>query len=169
MTKKIIAIWAQDEAGLIGRDNRLPWHLPKEWQHFKETTMHQALVMGRVTFDGMNRRLLPGRETLILSRQPDQIDTTGVTILSSPEAVLDWFKQQDKNLYVVGGASIYQAFAPYYDQLVVTRVAGEFAGDTHFPPFDWSAYRPIAEQTFAADEQNSHAFTVTTYERIKED
>lgn len=167
MAKEIIAIWAQDKTGLIGKDNRLPWHLPKELQHFKETTMGQAMLMGRVTFDGMNRRLLPGRETLILSRQLDDISPQ-VTTLSSPEAVKAWFEQQDKTLYIVGGASVYKAFEPYYDRLIVTRVNGEFTGDTYFPDIDWSAFKPIAEQTFAADEQNAHAFTVTTYQRQKE-
>ena len=72
MTKKIVAIWAQDEEGVIGKGNRLPWHLPAELQHFKETTLNHAILMGRVTFDGMGRRLLPKRETLILTRNPEE-------------------------------------------------------------------------------------------------
>ena len=52
MNKKIVAIWAQDEEGVIGKDNRLPWYLPAELQHFKETTLNHAILMGRVTFDG---------------------------------------------------------------------------------------------------------------------
>ncbi len=72
MTKKIVAIWAQDEKGVIGKEDRLPWHLPAELKHFKETTLNHAILMGRVTFDGMGRRLLPGRETLILTRNPEE-------------------------------------------------------------------------------------------------
>ena len=72
MTKKIVAIWAQDEEGVIGKDNRLPWYLPAELQHFKETTLNHAILMGRVTFDGMGRRLLPKRETLILTRNSEE-------------------------------------------------------------------------------------------------
>lgn len=166
MSKQIIAIWAQDQQGLIGKDNRLPWHLPKELQHFKETTMGQALLMGRVTFDGMNRRLLPGRETLILSRQAG---LDGVETLNSPQAVLDWFEGQDKDLYIVGGAQVYEAMLPHCDRLIVTRVAGDFAGDTHFPALDWSLFVPIAEQVIGADEANPHAFTITTYQRTKEE
>lgn len=52
MTKKIVAIWAQDEEGVIGKENRLPWHLPAELQHFKETTLNHAILMGRVTLIG---------------------------------------------------------------------------------------------------------------------
>ena len=55
MTKKIVAIWAQDEKGVIGKEDRLPWHLPAELKHFKETTLNHAILMGRVTFDGMGR------------------------------------------------------------------------------------------------------------------
>ena len=61
MTKKIAAIWAQDQNGLIGKDQSLPWHLPAELKHFKEITTGHAILMGRVTFDGMHRRVLPNR------------------------------------------------------------------------------------------------------------
>lgn len=168
MVKEIIAIWAEDQHRLIGQNGRLPWHLPKELQHFKQATLNQALVMGRVTFDGMNRRVLPQRQTLILSHQID-LNLDGVETFSSPEAVLAWFHQQDKDLYVVGGASVYKAFEPYYDRLVVTRVEGEFEGDTYFPSIAWSSFEAIAEQSYEADEQNSHRFTVTTYRKKKED
>lgn len=166
MSKQIIAIWAQDQQGLIGQNNRLPWHLPKELQHFKATTMNQAMLMGRVTFDGMNHRFLPGRETLILSRQAEfeQAQT-----LPSPEAVLDWFHRQDKDLYIVGGAQVYQAMLPHCDRLVVTRVQGRFTGDTYFPEVDWSSFVPIAEQVIEADADNPHAFTITTYDRKEEE
>ena len=66
--KKIIGIWAQTENGIIGKDQVMPWHLPAELQHFKETTMGQAILMGRVTFDGMKKRVLPGRTSIILTQ-----------------------------------------------------------------------------------------------------
>lgn len=166
MTKKLIAIWAEDEGGLIGHKDRLPWHLPKELQHFKATTMGQALVMGRVTFDGMGRRVLPGRETLILSRQAD-FDADGIQAFSSPEAVLDWFNQQDKDLYVVGGASVYQAFWPYCDRLVKTTVTGTFEGDTYFPEVAWSGFELVSQQDYPQAEDNPHAFCVRVYEKVR--
>src|SRR5699024_11588003 len=82
MTKQLIAIWAEDENHLIGVDGGLPWHLPKELKHFKETTMGQALLMGRVTFDGMGRRVLPGRDTLVLTRDKTY-QADGVTVVHS--------------------------------------------------------------------------------------
>ena len=77
--------------------------------------------MGRVTFDGMKRRILPGRETLILTRDKN-FRADGVTIVHDVEQVLDWFKTHDKTLYIVGGASIYETFLPYCDAIVKTTV-----------------------------------------------
>ena len=65
MTKKIAAIWAQDQNGLIGKDQTLPWHLPAELKHFKEITTGQAILMGRITFDGSKQRKFPKTTSLI--------------------------------------------------------------------------------------------------------
>lgn len=164
MTKKIIGIWAEDEQGLIGREGTLPWCLPKELQHFKETTQGHALLMGRVTFDGMNRRILPGRQTLILSSDLS-IANEKVTVFSGVEQVLDWFDKQDNHLFIVGGARVYKSFEPYYDTIVKTKVHGYFDGDTYFPDLDWTQFELIDSQLFTEDEQNAYAFTVYQFER----
>ena len=164
MTKKIIAIWAEDENRLIGIDGGLPWHLPKELKHFKETTMGQALLMGRVTFDGMNRRILPGRETLILTRDKS-FEVDGVTIVHSLDEVFEWFEEHDKTLYVVGGASIYQTFLPYCDVIIKTRVHGVFEGDTYFPEVDLTDFKQVSETFNGKDDKNAYDFTITILEK----
>ncbi|MDY5974249.1 dihydrofolate reductase [Streptococcus hyovaginalis] len=164
MTKQLIAIWAEDEQGLIGRNDRLPWHLPKELKHFKETTMGQVLVMGRVTFEGMNRRILPGRQTIVLTRDLSY-EADGVIVLHSKEEVLSWFAQQDKTLYIVGGASLYKSFLPEVNGLIQTIVHGVFEGDTYFPDYDKGAFVAVSETYFDKDDKNPYDFSVTTYER----
>ena len=160
MTKKIIAIWAQDEEGVIGKDNRLPWYLPAELQHFKETTLNHAILMGRVTFDGMGRRLLPKRETLILTRNSDE-KMDGVSIFNDIESVLDWYQSQDKNLYVLGGKQIFQAFEPYIDEVIVTQVHASVEGDTYFPEdFDLSLFETVSSKFYDKDEKNPYDFTI---------
>ena len=160
MTKKIIAIWAQDEEGIIGKDNRLPWYLPAELQHFKETTLNHAILMGRVTFDGMGRRLLPKRETLILTRNSDE-KMDGVSIFNDIESVLDWYQSQDKNLYVIGGKQIFQAFEPYIDEVIVTQVHASVEGDTYFPEdFDLSLFETVSSKFYDKDEKNPYDFTI---------
>ncbi|VTS15551.1 dihydrofolate reductase [Streptococcus mitis] len=132
MTKKIVAIWAQDEEGVIGKGNRLPWHLPAELQHFKETTLNHAILMGRVTFDGMGRRLLPQRETLILTRNSEEkID--GVTTFQDVQSVLDWYQAQEKNLILSVGKQIFQAFEPYLDEVIVDSNSCSGGGRYLFP------------------------------------
>lgn len=166
MTKKIIAIWAQDTKGIIGKNNHLPWHLPKDLKHFKETTLNQAILMGRVTFEGMNNRLLPNRETLILTTQYDyQVD--GATVVTSVEDVLDWYENQDKTLYIVGGSQVYKLFEPYVAELVVTQVQAEVEGDTYFPKdFDFSKFSLVSSVFHEKDEQNQFGFVVEYYERV---
>ncbi|WP_288275302.1 dihydrofolate reductase [uncultured Streptococcus sp.] len=164
MTKKIVAIWAEDENHLIGVNDGLPWRLPKELKHFKETTMGQALLMGRVTFDGMKRRILPGRETLILTRDK-AFEADGVTVVNDMDQVFEWFKNHDKTIYVVGRASIYKAFLPYCDEIIKTTVHGEFDGDTYFPDVDLEQFTKVSESFYEKDDKNAYDFTITVFEK----
>lgn len=144
MTKEMIAIWAEDEAGLIGVDGKLPWYLPRELQHFKETTLNQAILMGRVTFDGMNRRLLPNRQTIVMTRDVNyQVD--GVLTMTSVEEVLDWYHAQEKTLYVIGGSKVLEAFDGYFNRVIKTVVHHQFEGDTYRPKLDLSRFRKKAK------------------------
>lgn len=67
----LAAIWAQDEQGVIGKEGKLPWHLPNDLKFFKEKTIHNTLVLGRATFEGMGCRPLPNRTTIVLTSNPD--------------------------------------------------------------------------------------------------
>lgn len=167
MTKKISGIWAQDQEGLIGKNQALPWHLPADLQQFKERTSGHALVMGRVTFDGMGRRVLPNRQSIILTRDETyQVDHSDVLVLTSVEEVLSWYAQQDKQLFVIGGGQIFSAFEPYLEQVIRTVIEGEFEGDTYFPKdFDWSVYEQKEKTLYSKDAGNPHAFCVEVWER----
>lgn len=167
MTKKIVAIWAQDEASLIGKGDGLPWSLPADLAHFKERTTGHAMVMGRVTFDGMGRRALPQRHSLVLTTDPTyQVEHERVTVVHSVQEVLDWYEEQDKNLFVIGGGQIFMAFAPFIEELIVTDIHGRFDGDVFFPAaFPLEQFQLTASQLRAKDEANPFDFTIQTYER----
>jgi len=163
---KLGAIWAQDKSGIIGKSNKLPWHLPKDLKHFKETTLNQAILMGRVTFEGMNKRLLPNRETLILTTQSDY-QVEGATVVTSVKEVLTWYTNQDKPLYIVGGSQVYKLFETYVDELVVTQVQTEVDGDTYFPrDFDFSRFSLVSSEFYEKVEQNKFDFTIEHYVRV---
>ena len=165
MTKKIVAIWAQDQKGVIGKEDRLPWHLPAELKHFKETTLNHAILMGRVTFDGMGRRLLPGRETLILTRNTQE-SIEGALVFQNVEDVIDWYHHQDNNLYIIGGKQIFQLFESYLDDIIVTQIHAQVEGDTYFPEdFDLTAFETVASKSYAKDDKNDYDFTIEYRER----
>lgn len=168
MSKHIVAIWAEDENGLIGHQNKMPWHLPKELQHFKETTMGHILVMGRVTFDGLKRRTLPGRETWILSRKENQADEEkeNLSFFSSVEAILDRYREEDKTLFIAGGSRVYETFLPYCDEVIKTTIHGVFEGDTYFPKtLLLEDFELVSETTYPKASDNPYAFTVTRLRR----
>ncbi|HEP1818398.1 TPA: dihydrofolate reductase [Streptococcus suis] len=167
MTKKIVAIWAQDENGLIGKGDRLPWALPADMAHFKETTTGHTIVMGRVTFDGMGKRALPNRHSLVLtSDETYQVENGRVTVLHNVEAVLDWYHQQEGTLFVIGGGQIFTAFAPYIEELIVTHIHGQFDGDIFFPEiFPIGDFQLQSEQFRPKDEANPVDFIIKNYKR----
>ena len=142
----------------------MPQHLPAELAHFKKTTMGSAILMGRVTFDGMNRRCLPGRETLILTRDKD-FDCEGVTTVTSVQEALAWFEQQDKDLYIAGGAGVYKAFDGHYDALIKTNIEADLEGDTYFPQLDMTAFKVVSHERVAKDDKNAYDFSISRYEK----
>ena len=164
--KKIIGIWAQTENGIIGKDQVMPWHLPAELKHFKETTMGQAILMGRVTFDGMKKRVLPGRTSIILTQdQAYDSENDAVLVMHSKEEVLDWYRNQDKNLYIIGGSQILRLFSDQLEELIQTMIHADIDGDTLAPKFEESHYERVRQVPHLKDEKNPYDFTVNYYKR----
>ncbi|MBJ8325663.1 dihydrofolate reductase [Streptococcus pacificus] len=167
MTKKLIAIWAEDENHLIGNNGKLPWFLPKELNHFKEVTLGHTILMGRVTFEGMNKRVLPGRQTIILSRDKSY-QSDGVLVLTSVNDVMEWFENQEDDLFIVGGQTIYKAFDGFYHQLIKTTIHGKFEGDAYFPTLDFADFQLRSTQFYPKDDKNDYSFTVDIFEKMTE-
>lgn len=167
MTKKISAIWAQDKNGLIGKSGKLPWSLPADLEHFKQTTIGHGIVMGRVTFDGMRQRALPNRLSIVLtSDETYQIDSDRVLIVHSLQEVLDWYAKQDKKLFIIGGSQLFTAFEPYIEELIITDIEGQFEGDIYFPAdFPMEKFTIKNSHFHSKDEVNHFDFTIKTYER----
>ena len=135
--RKIIAVWAEDEKGLIGKDNHLPWKNPKDLKHFKETTINKTIVMGSKTFEGLGKKALPNRTTIVLSQDLDY-QADNVIICHSIEDALNI---TNDDLYIVGGKAIYRAFSPHLTNLIKTEIKGSYDGDTYIDDtFDYSKY-----------------------------
>jgi dihydrofolate reductase len=129
----------------IGRDNRMPWHLPADLAHFKRTTLGAPVIMGRKTFESILATLgkpLPGRLSVVLSRNLNwrpagPAATAGVMTTDTPAAALQAASRSGAaEAFVIGGAEIYRALLPAAERLVVTEIRQSFAGDAFFPRID---------------------------------
>jgi dihydrofolate reductase len=134
----VILIAAVGRNGVIGRDNDLPWRIREDLQRFKQLTLGHTLVMGRKTYDSIGRPL-PGRRTVVVTRQPGW-SADGVDITYSLEEALKY----DGTLYVAGGGEIYRQALPYADTLELTEVDQSPDGDVTFPELDPTTWTETA-------------------------
>lgn len=161
----IHAIWAEDVEHLIGVNGTLPWHLPAELQHFKSLTINNAIVMGSVTYEGMQKRLLPNRVNIILTRDT-QYEVQNGLVMHDIESCIDWYDQHDYELFIIGGAQVIKAFEPYIEVIHRTVIHHKFDGDTYFPTdFDLSNFKLESSKIHHKDSKNQYDFEIQTYYR----
>ncbi|WP_203663957.1 dihydrofolate reductase [Lacticaseibacillus sp. 53-4] len=155
----IAFVWAQDQAGTIGKNGKLPWHLPDDLHQFKQLTLGQLTVMGRTTYEGLPKRPLPGRTNIVLTRQADY-QAPGAVVIHDRKALLAFASAHPKqHLMIVGGAQIFTAYADIVDRLYVTKLAGTFTGDVKMPALDWAAFKQVASrEVIDPDPRKTHVF-----------
>lgn len=153
--------------GVIGAGNRLPWRLPKDLAYFKAVTWGHPLLMGRKTFESIGRPL-PGRESIVLTRNPDWHAEGVVTVSSLQQGISEATKRTDKGqLMVIGGEQIYRQFLPLADRLYVTQVLAEVEGDAYFPAVDWDNWQCVEAEFHQADDRNPYSYSFDVYWRKK--
>jgi dihydrofolate reductase len=127
------AIAAMSLNRVIGNKNNIPWHLPEDFKWFKKTTMGHVLLMGRKTFNSIGRPL-PGRDTVVLTRNPESI--IGIPTFSSIEAFEQADEFQKRKIFICGGAEIYSQTLEKCSDLFLTLVKQKIDGDTFFPNYE---------------------------------
>lgn len=147
---------------VIGRDNALPWRLPADLRYFRAVTLGKPVVMGRKTHESIGRAL-PGRENIVISRDPDY-RADGCIVLASLEAAYEHCRDRDE-VMVIGGASIYRQALPRARRIYLTEIGAEFAGDTVFPPLDTAAWRETRREDHPADGDNPYPYSFIVLER----
>ena len=133
---------AMDKNNLIGTDqtpNHLPWHHKEDFQHFRKLTMGKSILMGKNTFEAIGKPL-PKRHTIVLSFEMLKDLPEGVDCVTDLQKVIDDFRRRKEDLYICGGASVYKAALPYCDRLILSRIPGDYEGDTWFPDFIEAGY-----------------------------
>lgn len=159
----ISMICAMDRNGLVGANNRMPWHLPADLQYFKRITMGKPMIMGRNTWESLGR-VLPGRRHIVVSRQADY-GAPGIEVVSSVAAAVGLIEDSDE-VMVIGGAQIYEQLLPAAQRLYLTRIDAEFDGDTWFPEIDPVQWRQLHSEVYLADEKNPYDYRFEVYERL---
>ncbi len=161
MTLSLIV--AMDECDGIGKDNKLPWSLPNDLAYFQKKTEFKTMIMGRKTYESLPR-ILKNRFHYVLSSQGVDDSHELVFNGSSVEEMLH-LKHSLEEVFVIGGANVYEQFLPHVDRLYVTRVHDIFEVDTTFPKVDWDEWVQVDEQPGKVDEKNKHEHTFYVYHR----
>jgi dihydrofolate reductase len=144
--------------GVIGVSGRLPWRLPEDQAAFKALTLGSVLLMGRATYESIGRPL-PGRSTVVLTRQTDW-SAPGVDVAHDLDTALRLAGRHGDEVFVVGGARVYADTLPLADRLVITHVESAPVGDTFFPDVEWSAWSETSRVPYVG-------FSIVTYERVR--
>ena len=164
----LAVIVAVADNGVIGRNNSLPWHLPEDLRYFKRVTLGKPVVMGRKTFESIGRPL-PGRANIVITRSHGW-SVDGASVVNSLDealrlaadiAALDGTDE----LMVIGGAEIYTNAIPLAQRLYLTQVHADVEGDARLPEIDWSRWREVSRERFAASEDNPYDYSFVVFER----
>ena len=159
----LIAAMAKNR--VIGKDNKMPWHLPADLQHFKQVTMRHPIIMGRKTFESIGRPL-PGRRNIVISRNQN-LSLDGAEVFHSIQEALDSCHEDGaEEIMIIGGSNLYSQTLDLADRLYLTFIDLDVAGDAHFPDWQHLSWQEIARETHSPDEKNAYNYEFVTLERI---
>ena len=156
---------AASENNVIGKNNQLLWHLPKDMKFFKNVTWAMPVVMGRKTFESMRSKPLPGRKNIVITRKPAWT-ADGVSVVNSVDAAVAHAEEMSyKEIFIIGGGEIYLIAFDRANKIYMTRVQTDLEGDTYFPVIEKNDWSLVSKTDNPADEKHAHAFSFQLWER----
>jgi len=160
----IVAMGENNEIG--NKENDMPWHIPDDLQHFKNTTMKYPIIMGRKTYESIGR-ILPGRENVIISRNMDyQIEDA--VHFSDFYAALDYYKEKNyEKVFIIGGGQIFKLALNSVDNIYLTRIHHKFQEGSVFFPELPEHFQMIEEEKHSADEKNPYDYSFQIWKNMK--
>ncbi|MCU7879887.1 MAG: type 3 dihydrofolate reductase [Candidatus Thiodiazotropha sp. (ex Lucinoma aequizonata)] len=165
-TPIISLIAAMAKNGVIGCDDRLPWHLPADLKHFKALTLGKPIVMGRRTW-GSLPGILPGRQHIVVTRDQNY-RAQGCRVVYSVDEAMQAVAEA-LEVMVVGGGGFYEAMLPRADRLYLTLVEADIEGDTYFPEIDWEVWQEVSREHHLVDDRNAYPYTFLELNRSSPD
>jgi len=166
-TPRINLIFARAANGVIGVNGTMPWHLPEDLAHFKQTTGGSPVIMGRKTWDSLPPRFrpLPGRRNIVVTRQDDW-NTEGAQRAGDLQEALSLCEEsQVPDVWIIGGAQIYAEAEPLAQRAVVTEIARDYEGDAHAPELSPSEWRETNRESHVSSKEGLN-YSFVTYERF---
>ena len=163
MIKSIMV--ARSSNRVIGKDNDLVWHMPADLKYFKETTKGHYVMMGRKTYESVDKPL-PGRLNIIITRQSDYYRECCITVHSLEEALALGRKNGQQEVFILGGAEIYKLAMDQVDRIYLTEIKAEFEGDAYFPEIDHSRWKEVKREEHQPDTQNPYPYAFVVLERV---
>ncbi len=160
----ISVIVAVAENNVIGKDNKLIWHLPEDLKYFKKLTMGCPIIMGRKTYESIGRPL-PGRLSIIVTRNKD-FSAEGCVVVHTLQSAVEFAKNYNE-IFIIGGAQLYSEAIHLADRIYYTKVHHSFEGDVYFPSIDKNLWVLSERIDMKADEKNKYDYSFLTYNRIK--
>jgi dihydrofolate reductase len=145
---------------VIGKNNKIPWHIPGEQQRFKKITWGHAIIMGRKTFESIGKPL-PGRTNIVITRQKNYV-APGCIVVHSLEAALKNCHPNETEAFIIGGEQIFRLILPLANRIYLTIIPKEIRGDTFFPEFSSTEFKEIQSEYVEAPLP----FTFSIFERI---
>lgn len=159
-------IVAVAENSVIGKDNKLIWHLPEDLKRFKKLTTGHTIIMGRKTFESLGR-VLPNRKHVILCNDMElNIEDENVEVLEDISMLKQYIDSTEEN-FVIGGATIYKLLLPYANKIYLTLIHEKFEGDVFFPEIDEGEWKIVETEKGLKDEKNPYDYEYITYTREK--
>ena len=148
----------------IGKNNQLLWHLPNDLKFFKNTTWASVVIMGRKTFEAVNKPL-PGRINIVITTQPGWKAENVWVAGNLDDAIRQAETTNCREIFIIGGGEIYRQSIGIADKIYMTRVHASFEGDTFFPEIDPAQWHQTGNLDFPADEKHAYPYSFQTWER----
>lgn len=157
-------IVAASENNVIGKDNRLPWHLPADLKYFKNTTWAMPIIMGRRTFESIGKPL-PGRHNIVITRNKDY-NADGATVVGNFNDAVKAAESNDVNeFFIIGGAELFNTTMDQAQRIYLTRVHANIEGDVFFPALNKEEWELVSEKKMEADEKNEYDLSFQVWEK----
>ena len=157
-------IVAAAENNTIGKNNQLLWHLPNDLKFFKNTTWGMPIIMGRKTFEAVNKPL-PGRFNIVITRQTDWHADGVIVAADLQDALKKAAETNCKEIFIIGGGEIYKQAIEMAGKIYLTRVHATIEGDTFFPVIDEDKWQLDSRQEFSADEKHAFAYSFQVWNK----